>query len=395
MHIAGGLYRELCETPKWNAQFGSGGRAAAAVSALSPGSTLHTYARDGNNPGLDMLSALGVRVSRVHSDTAIAFAYFHPLSQPHIEPRSGSISQQRPIHASGDVVLRFGFLEGSAIVHAVQAIYDPQTALRPEPFGANGSTAKRLALVMNEIELCRYTGCTDLAIAAANVMVQGDRATVVVVKRGVRGVTVYEHTDAPIDVPAYYSSRVFKIGTGDVFSAVFAYYWGEAGISATAAADLASRSVSAYCETMSLPVETQLLHDREPLTGRAPSRVVLHGSTCTIGRRYTLEEARFRLKELGMEVLSPQLEDAPANTIVDDAAVLIVADGLSQADVCRLCTSQQSGNIIILDEEGRFDIAAFSGFGAKLFSDFASALYHVSWPRTSLCGGMVAATRIL
>ena len=167
MQIAGGLYRELCETPKWNAQFGSGGRAAAAVSALSPGSTLHTYARDESSPGADELSDLGVRLSRTHSDIAIAFAYFHPLSQPHIEPRPGSFPQQPPIHVSGDVVLRFGFLEGSAIVHAVRAIYDPQTAVRPEPFGANGSTAKRLALVMNELELCRYAGCTDLATAAA------------------------------------------------------------------------------------------------------------------------------------------------------------------------------------------------------------------------------------
>lgn len=386
MHIAGGLYHELCETPKWNAQFGSGGRAAAAVSSLSPGSTLHTYAREDNSPRLDNLSALGMRVAPSHSDIAIAFAYFHPLSQPHIEPPPGLISQQRPLHVSGDVVLRFGFLEGSAIVQAAQAIYDPQTALRPEPFGANGSKAKRLALVMNEIELCRYTGCTDLAAAAANAMTKGDQATVVVVKRGVRGVTVYESDVAPVDVPAYYSSRVFKIGTGDVFSAVFAHHWGEAGISATAAADLASRSVSAYCETMSLPVETELISRREPLTGRAPSRVVLHGSTCTIGRRYTLEEARFRLKELGMDVHSPRLEESLSNTILEDASALIVADGLSQTDIRRLCTSQPYVNLIILDEEGRFDIVTFSDFGAKLFSDFASALYHVSWPSASIRG---------
>ncbi|MEH6721576.1 MAG: hypothetical protein V7704_22100 [Aurantimonas endophytica] len=271
-------------------------------------------------------------------------------------------------------------------MQAAQAIYDPQTAFRPEPFGANGSRAKRLALVMNEIELYRYTECTDLATAAANAMTQGDQETVVVVKRGVRGVTVYEADAAPMDVPAYYSSRVFKIGTGDVFSAVFAHHWGEAGISATAAADLASRSVSAYCETMSLPVETELINSREPLTGRAPSRVVLHGSTCTIGRRYTLEEARFRLKELGMDVHSPRLEESLCNAILEDASALIIADGLSQADIHRLCTSQPYVNLIILDEEGRFDIATFSDFGAKLFPDFASALYHASWPPASLCG---------
>ncbi|MEP9400157.1 PfkB family carbohydrate kinase [Mesorhizobium sp. KR2-14] len=384
MHIAGGLYHELCETPKWSARFGSGGRAAAAVSSLSPGSTLHTYTRSDNSPGSDKLAGLGVQLRCSHSDIVIAFAYFHPLSQPHIEPQPGSIPQQPPIHVSGDVVLRFGFLEGTAVVQAAQAIYDPQTALRPEPFGANGSTAKRLALVMNELELYRYTGCTDLATAAAKAMAPGDQETVVVVKRGVRGVTVYEPNAAPMDVPAYYSSRVFKIGTGDVFSAVFAHHWGEAGLPATAAADLASRSVSAYCETMNLPVETELLTSREPLTGRAPSRIVLHGSTGTIGRRYTLEEARFQLKGLGMEVLSPQLDDSPAPTIVEDASLLIVADGLSKKDIREICDIQTYVNIIILDEDDRFDTADFSGFDAKLVNEFASALYQSGWPPVCL-----------
>lgn len=382
MQIAGGLYRELCETPKWNAQFGSGGRAAAAVSALSPGSTLHTYARDESSPGADELSDLGVRLSRTHSDIAIAFAYFHPLSQPHIEPRPGSFPQRPPIHVSGDVVLRFGFLEGSAIVHAVRAIYDPQTAVRPEPFGANGSTAKRLALVMNELELCRYAGCTDLATAAAKAMSHGDRVTVIVVKRGVRGVTVFERHAEPNTIPAYYSSRVFKIGTGDVFSAVFAYHWGEAGTSAAEAADLASRSVSAYCETMTLPVQTDLLSSREPITGQAPNRIVLHGSTSTIGRRYTLEEARFRLKELGVEVLSPQLDEVP-DSFLENAPSLLVADGLSTTEIRRLCATRSHQNIVILDEEQRSDIAALSDLGVTIVPDFASSLYRAAWPRAS------------
>jgi hypothetical protein len=382
MHIAGGLYHELCETPKWNAQFGSGGRAAAAVSVLSPGSTLHTYARSDNSPGSDILTALGVQISSTHSDTAIAFAYFHPLSQPHIEPQPGSITQQPPIQVAGDVVLRFGFLEGSAIVHAKLAIYDPQTARRPEPFGANGSTAKRLALVMNELELCRYTGCADVTTAATNIISHGKQETVIVVKRGVRGVAIYEPNVEPIMVPAYYSSRVFKIGTGDVFSAVFAHHWGEAGTSAVEAADLASRSVSAYCETMFLPVRTELLNTREPVTGKAPSRIVLHGSTSTIGRRYTLEEARYRLKELGIEALSPQLDEIP-DSFFENASLLIVADGLSPVDIRRFCATRPYDAIVILDEEQRPDIAALTDFGATVIPDFASSLFRAAWPRAS------------
>jgi len=49
MDIAGGLYRERCYIPKWDALFGSGGRAAAAISILSPGGILHTYVENFDN----------------------------------------------------------------------------------------------------------------------------------------------------------------------------------------------------------------------------------------------------------------------------------------------------------------------------------------------------------
>lgn len=48
----------------------------------------------------------------------VAFAYFHPLAQPHIEPAANSIVHQRPFSVSAEAVLRFGMLEGSAIVDA-------------------------------------------------------------------------------------------------------------------------------------------------------------------------------------------------------------------------------------------------------------------------------------
>ncbi|MEN2990979.1 carbohydrate kinase family protein [Tistrella sp. BH-R2-4] len=265
-------------------------------------------------------------------------------------------------------------------MHATHAIYDPQTARLPEPFAANGSTATRLALVMNEHELRRYAGCSDLAAAAAGVIAQGNQDTVVIVKRGVRGVTVYESNAAPAHVPAYYSSRVFKIGSGDVFTAIFAHQWGEAGLSALAAADFASRSVAAYCETMRLPVEIELVNSRAPLMGKAPSRIVLNGSVSTIGRRYTLEEARFRLKELGLDVLSPPIdgETAPAN--IEHASSVIIADGLSQTDIREMCARHPYANLIVLDEEGRFHVDTFSDVGAKIIPDFTSALYHAAWP---------------
>ena len=59
-------------------------------------------------------------------------------------------------------------------------------------------------------------------------------ADVVVVKRGCSGATVHRPGRDPVAVPAYRSARVFKIGSGDVFSAAFAHHWGERGLDAAA-----------------------------------------------------------------------------------------------------------------------------------------------------------------
>ena len=44
MNVVGGTYFESCAFPAWAGRFGSGARAAMAVSALSPGTRLSTYA---------------------------------------------------------------------------------------------------------------------------------------------------------------------------------------------------------------------------------------------------------------------------------------------------------------------------------------------------------------
>jgi hypothetical protein len=55
-------------------------------------------------------------------------------------------------------VVRFGMLEGDAIVHADRAVYDPQNVAFPTHFGANGSRAKHLALVLNRAEAAVLAG---------------------------------------------------------------------------------------------------------------------------------------------------------------------------------------------------------------------------------------------
>jgi len=219
MHIAGGLYRELCQVPAWDAVFGSGGRAAAAVSALSPGSTLYTYVEDFESSRAISLKELGIELRLSPRPTPIVFAYFHPLSRPHIQPPPDEIARQPPIQVNGDAALRFGFLEGDAVVAARRAVYDPQTWRNPALFGANGSVAEELAIVLNELELRSAAGLNDLK-SAASLLMESQGAAVIVAKGGARGAMVFERGGRAAHVPAYRSSRVFKIGTGDVFGNV-------------------------------------------------------------------------------------------------------------------------------------------------------------------------------
>lgn len=381
MDIAGGLYRELCDLPHWNALFGSGGRAAAASSSLSEQTTLHTYCQNPATAGLEHLEKLGI-VIRTHSGAPeIAFAYFHPLSSPHMQPSRETIRRGPPIHVAGEVVLRFGFVEGEAVVEAERAIYDPQTRHEPEPFAYNGSRAKRLAVVLNELEVQAAGRSPETADAVATLMDEQNVA-VVVVKRGARGALVFERGASPALVPAYRSDRVFKIGTGDVFSSIFAHHWGERRASAREAADLASRAVATYCNSRELPpsrasAPTVTL---QPAPTASPGSVLLLGKAASLGSRWLMEEARFRLNELGVEVHAPGLDDAgPCGRV---AAVLILSDGLHEpADMGSYPATVPT--VILCEDHAPEWLTSMGADGTRITDDFTSAVYFSAWAAAS------------
>jgi hypothetical protein len=200
MTVVGGCYHEICEHPFWRELRGSGGRAAIALSSVAPDVELRTYYPNERLADLHGIEAFGVSVRPMSSETPVAFAYFHSLSDPVVSPAKGEIRKGAPIRAEGEVVLRFGLLEGSAIVEAARAIYDPQTAVGFEPFAKNGSRASKLAVVLNERELLGFGG-NDIQEEASRIFSR-DRASVLIVKRGIKGAIVFNGSDASSLIPA-------------------------------------------------------------------------------------------------------------------------------------------------------------------------------------------------
>lgn len=384
MEIIGGVYRELCMVPAWNQIYGSGGRAARAICGMSSDIRLHTYENSDNAGALEQLKALGIKVSATPSDVAVAFSYFHPLSRPYIEPRVEDIPRQKDLIVSGDVVLWFGLLEGNAMVDASRIIYDPQSSVRSRPPILANAKSKELAIVLNELELSSMTGIADMRAAVARLL-SDHGADVVTVKAGVKGAFVFERNSVGyVHVPAYFSSKVFKIGTGDVFSAAFSFFWGEEGLSPSVAADKASRAVANYCSSMSLPIDPVILKSLRPVKMRIPSTVFLVGNAVALGSRYVMEEAKFRLNELGVEVISPDLDGRDG---LDDAkrcgSVLVISDGMiNRLDKALSALSDVSAPIVIYADADSCALSAISlPEKAKIETDFSTALYLVAWDK--------------
>jgi hypothetical protein len=228
--IVGGIYLERCIQPLWDAIYGSAGRAAHAARGLIPGRViLHSYVCPEARPEVNHMAAdCDATLMPSPSEHCVSFSYLHPMSVPIIRPSPERIKAHSGIQVKGDVVLRFGMLEGEAVVDADIAIYDPQSAFGATSFDANGSRARRLAVVMNRHEAEQVTGQADPAQAANNLIASGS-AEVVIVKMGGSGAAVTTRNGVSM-VPAYRTANVWKLGSGDVFSATFASLWGCRGV---------------------------------------------------------------------------------------------------------------------------------------------------------------------
>lgn len=376
MIIVGGLYFETCEVPQWNALFGSGGRAAAAVSNFSPASKLYTYVSPASEIAARTFKQTGIATSFFPSSTAVAFSYFHPLSRPVVEPPPSSIPLNPPIQVEAEAVLRFGFLEGDAVVHADRAVYDPQTSYRPALFRANGSRADKLALVLNENEARSLGQSGDILEASQNIF-RADAATFIIVKRGVRGATIIFPDGAAQTIPAYQSERVFKIGSGDVFSAVFSYYWAELHRDPLIAADLASRAVASYVESMHLPLPPDQNMQAIPIRATKTGSVLILGTSRALQDRWLLEETRWCIHELGLNTRCPSLEGR-GKTDIDCGAVLILGD--DAAEIIELHTDAISRCLPPIVMFSQSDLPTSSvPSDVDMTCDFTTAIYKACW----------------
>jgi nucleoside 2-deoxyribosyltransferase len=219
-------------------------------------------------------------------------------------------------------------------------------------------------------------------------------ANLVILKRGIHGATVFEREKHPAQIPAYQSTRVFKIGSGDVFSAAFAQLWAEQGLPADQAADLASRAASVYVETSCLPLPSM-----EELDQRIPAKppdqskhVYLAAPFFTAVQIWIVEQLLKAIEDLGAKVFSP-LHDVGVHAEAEQIASLDLAGLKSSGAVLAVVNGSDPGTLFEVGYARSLDIPVVAlaeqvlpsdltmlvGTRCEVVDDLCTATYRSIW----------------
>lgn len=394
MIVVGGIYQERCRFPHWDRIFGSGLRAAVALSGITTSVDLRAYVPDELAPDvIATLNSFGITHHLHRSHVAITFPYLHPFEkQLHIPTE---FPQEDPIFVEGDAILRFGLMEGDAVVSARRAVYDPQCPY-PKSFTANGSRADEHVLVGNAPEILALAGVepkvevagaqlTEMTVrdaaerlgrpdvsalrdAVALLLDVDETLRAVLVKDYLGGVTVYDG-DEGFPIRTYAAESYFRIGAGDIIAAGFSYAWAEKRQSIREAADFAARCVAFAMEGPRLPLESAGVGNVTPSPSPPLNKLRIVGGD-TLELQVLARDAQNWIKWLGGEATIEQEVNEPH-------VVLILVGAMNTPEPLeRLIAIARSGPAVVYWPHGqRAEVSAL--FGDVVHArDFASALYR-------------------
>ena len=415
LHVVGGTYQEVCLHPYWNQLYGSGLRAAAAVSTLILKHTqrkvhLHTWIEEKNLPDINALAQLygfetTIHIRRDH----IEFQYDHAMAPPRLYPDITSIHALDRHEITASTILFFGLIEGSPSIRATNMVYDPQSGTRSLPPSDINIMADNLAIVANlteaQVMVQKSTQqqqiLLDDPIDIAKTLLIQEQCQVVIVKNGIQGAVVATVNEIH-HIPSYKTSNVFSIGSGDVFSAIFTLYWAILHRSPSEAAYLASLATASYCNTQVLPISAHLEDetfndDLIPIQIKRSKRprVYLAGPLFTLPQLWFLNEAKRCLEEQGMDVFSPKDEvgflSDPNNSayiangdlqgLEQSTVVFALLDGFDPGTVFEIGYARSRGIPVICFAESvdSSHLTMFTGTQCHIYNDFVSAIYNVGW----------------
>ena len=205
-------------------------------------------------------------------------------------------------------------------------------------------------------------------------------------------------------VRAFPSRRVYKIGSGDAFSAGFAHAWLIEGQDAVSAAWFASRIAAAYVETAQdrfdassiASFRIEAAEKASKWIGKGPrpvpdTQIYLAGPFFNTAQQWLVDEARGALMEMGFKVFSPvhdigigpPEEVAPADLLALEQSGLVLAllDGLDSGTLFEVGYARAKGIPVVAVAESveANSLTMILGSGCAVANDLTTALYAACW----------------
>lgn len=288
--------------------------------------------------------------------------------------------------AEGEAVLLFGMVEGPASIVADSLVVDPQHDIGLDSLGGFGP--RRLAVVASGGEIVALAGGAPVEEATPS-MREALSADVVVAKLGARGALVATPNGC-VGVGPRPTTRTWPIGSGDAFTAGFAWAWAAGGADPVEAARVGCRAAAAWCSTQTLPLNQAAFDPGPPVPLRPRPRVYLAGPFFDLAQRWLVEVAARALGQLGADVFSPYHEvgiggpDVAAADLAGLAAcdaVLALLDGADAGTLFEVGWATRAGLPVVAfsQRHADADLTMVSGSGTAVHDDLSSAVYAAIW----------------
>ncbi len=398
MIILGGTYIEKCFEPQWSEIYGSGLRAVQLISEFDNTQKIE-YITCGDASIQQHLKGVSLIYENIGYKiidffTAISFTYDYPLRVPFINPRLDLYSQKdRELKAEGDNILIYGMLEATFNVNADKVVYDPQSPINPQLFSSTSSTCNNLVTIINYAEACQMSNKKELNEIKEFFFIK-ENVHALIVKMGAKGAYLFESkNDEGTNIPVFKTEKTWTIGTGDIFSAFFAYNWFK-GTNLFDSAILASKAVAIYSKSKSLLISDSIKNfNFEPLyiDNKKSKKIYLAGPFFKFTERWLVNEIYLNLKDFGLDVFSPYHDVGPGNAELvvnkdieglDECEVIFaIIDGLDSGTLFEVGYAIAKNKTVIayVQNETEESLKMLEGTKCVIEDDLSTAIYKTYW----------------
>jgi hypothetical protein len=407
--VLGGGYQEMCFKPAWNETYGSGLRATAMLSSLSDEIIFVSIYDPDSDLGKHVEYESKIRKFNIENisklSDKISFSYLNPLSTPFCSyPIEKRLLDKTNIgEYNCENLLKYGILEGSVKTNSKKVVYDPQDPFNPRLFNADESTAEEIVYILNRTEATGLTGKQNVEDCATWLLDQNN-VVCCIIKCDAQGAFVKTKQDSRW-IPVYTTSKVWLIGSGDIFSASFYYHWVAAGKDFFDAAERASFFTAYFSENNTLNFKNLTIggvinnfHPNQLVYKKTDSteQVYLAGPFFNIQQFSFLNEVIQFLKNKQIRIFSPfhEIGVGQANYIAGEDIMAIkksriifaLLDDLDPGTIFEIGYARALDIPVIIYSEilSEKNETMFVGSGCEVHTDLSTAVYKLVWTIFSL-----------